>query len=760
MNFEYFFGDAKYVCASDEYYFPYIRKRFFTENKIKEAKLYISALGFCEIYINGRKITDDLYITPLSEYNRQYPEDMNNGMERDPFFTDDLSYTIYVSEFDVLNFLKKGNNAIGIILAGGWYRSGMDKHKGFRNFGKTKVCFRLEIKYIDGSTVNVISDKECKWERSFLTESGIFHEEQDERKEQKDFSLPDFDDEKWEKVSIEKTPQSKFIRCDCPSDKIIKWVKPVLLKDDGKEKVYDVGENITGFVVISGKSNAGDRIQCVYSERIENDNSLNEFHSYSQYSDFISDGRKEHYIRFTWHGFRYFSVKTTGNLKNIKVKKCAITYADVKNISNFNCDNETVNFIYKSYIRSQLENFHCGVPTDCPQIERKGYTGDGQLLSELGMTLFDSRKLYQKWMQDISDVQDRKTGFVHNTAPCFVGCSGGPGGWSVAIINVPYNYYKIYADKSVLDKYYAQMQLYLNYMDEESVEGLVSIHKKPRPCLGDWSGPEKPFLPEDFVNSCLYADALYKMIEIAKTIGRNDDAEKYLKRVEQLKEDINKKYYDADTGDFCENKQASNAFALNIGLGDKRTLKNLVSRYSELKGFDTGIFGTKILPKVLFENGYPEIALALYTSKNPVSFYSWMKDGATTLYESWQNTRSLNHPMFGSVVLYIFEYILGIRQVSGAGYKDVIIEPCLTHLLQRARGSIQTVAGKFSVSYKYVKGLLKFEIEIPEKVNCEFRINGTRKKLKAGKNKFYIKNEQKQNIAGECEKERFYEKAF
>lgn len=758
MSFKDYFNNANYVCATENYYFPYIRKAFFLNDKIKTAKLYISVLGFCEIYLNGKKITDDLFVTPLSAYNRQLPQDMNEGMEKDPFFGDSLSYTIYVSEFNIKRFLRRGKNAIGIVVSGGWYRSGEDKYGGFRNYGKTKACFQITAEDENGKITRIVSDGTCKWFRSFLTQGGVFHEEQDERLEQKDFSSPFFDDSAWNNVEICDTPDAKFFLNTCPPDKIIRWIKPVLIKDTGGKKVYDVGQNITGFPVIEGKIAPGDKIICIYSEKLLEDGNLDEFHSYKQFSSFISDGRKEHKIRFTWHGFRYFSITSTGNISDLSVKKCALVYADIKNVSHFECSDNVINFIYNTYIRTQLENYHCGVPTDCPQIERKGYTGDGQLLCELGMTLFDSRKLYEKWMQDISDVQDRNTGFVHNTAPCFVGCSGGPGGWGSAIINVPYTFYKIYGDVSVLDKYYDQMKLFLQFMDEESIHGLVCLHKRRGFFLGDWSGPEKPYLPEDFVNSCLYAEALSKMTEIAELCGRGNDFEKFKSRTDELKRAIEKKYFEKETGNYCNNKQGANAFALNIGLGDSRTIANLVEKYEKIGHFDTGIFGTKILLKVLFELGYSGVALSLYTSEHPVSFYSWMKDDATTLYESWINPRSLNHPMFGSVVLYLFEYILGIRQKSGAGYKKTVINPTAVKVLSRAEGSIVTCAGKFSVRYERSVNGISFIIEVPENVDCTFELGDVRKKMKSGVNEFFIDLKEKYDtVVGE---KIIYEKTF
>jgi alpha-L-rhamnosidase len=739
VTFHDFFDSAKYIAACGGYRFPYIRKEFFAgrAKKIKRARLYVSALGFCELYLNGKKITDDLFISPLSQYNRQTPEGVGAPVSYDDYFFDELGYTVYVSVFDVKRFIGKGKNALGIILAGGWYRSDYDKHKLMRNYGDTRVCFKLVIERESGEREIIISDKDCVWKESFLLRAGIFHEEHDERLELFDFSLPDFDWQSWQNAEEKDPPAAEYLVNECPPDRLIKYLSPKLISDNGREKIYDCGENITGFPVIEGKSSAGDRITCIHSEVLEEDNTLNEFHSYDQNSVFISDGRKEHSIRFTWHGFRYFSIATDGDLSALTCKKVALVYADIKNTSRFTCNDDTVNFIYDAYIRSQAENFHCGVPCDCPQIEKKGYTGDGQLLAPLGMLLFDSRKLYKKWLGDISDAQDRKSGFVHYTAPVFVGAGGGPGGWSAAIINVPYEYYRKYGDKEILHSLYPQMKKYVEFMDSAIVDGLINMTNRNNRCLGDWSGPQKPFLPEPFVNSCLYASALMNMTDIAKIIGSADDIPVLESRIKQIKKAIDGNYFDGAMGDYCGNEQGSNAFAVNIGLGNEKTLQNLANRYRELKGFDTGIFGTSVLAKVLFEKGYGDIAVSLYTSKNPVSFYSWRQEGATTLYESWSDARSLNHPMFGSVVLYLFEYLLGIRQRS-PGYRSVVINPKPCGEISEAKGRIQTAAGRFFVSFNKKGKKDVFVVKIPKGVLADFEYSNIKFCLKTGKNRIKL----------------------
>ncbi len=740
MKFIDVFGKAEYVSATNNYQFPYVRKSFNLDKPVKQAELFVNVLGFGELYINEKKLTEDLYLFPYTQYNKQYPKDLPECCADDPFFNDDISYTILYNKFDIKNFLKKGKNVIGIIVSGGWYRSGKDKHGSFRNYGSTKVCFRIKIEFEDGEKQEILSDGDCRWHESFLIEGGVFHESQDERKEILHFSKADYDDSDWNGVRIAQVPnESEFRLNDCPANKIIRYVEPKCVKSTDEYAIYDVGENITGFPILQSENvQEGDTIFCVYSEALDENGELNEFHSYNQNTSFISDGRKTHNLRFTWHGFRYFKVWATKG--DVFCKVCAVVHADVKNTSVFESDSPLLNWLYKAYVNSQLQNYQCGLPTDCPQIERKGYTGDGQLLADLGMMLFDSKKIYKKWIQDIADCQDSKTGFVHYTAPCFIGCGGGPGGWSIAIISVPYAYYKAYGDREMLIELYPKMQKYLQFMQDSSPNGIVE-KKREGWCLGDWESPRgrNGLLPPEFVNTCFYILALKQMIEIAKVLGKTEDVAVYEKRIKELSENINARFYNAATGDYCENDQGANAIALKVGLGDLRTVKNLAQRYENLCEFDTGIFATKYLIEMLMEYGYQEVAYKMLTSDKECSYSAWKKQGATTLYESWRNARSYNHPMFGSVVEYFFSYLLGIRQAEDSvAYRKVEIKPLEVNALKKISGSLQTASGRISISIERLGNETKFTIFVPKDMEAVLIYKGVTKKLEIGQNKIII----------------------
>ena len=205
--------------------------------------------------------------------------------------------------------------------------------------------------------------------------------------------------------------------------------------------------------------------------------------------------KKERYFKpeLTWLGCRFITVPA-----GIKLNEFLVVHSDIKATSGFTSSDKVLNWLYEAYIRTQLDNMHVGFPMDCPTEERAGYTGDGQLCCEAAMTMLDAKAFYRKWIDDIADCQDKKTGRVDYTAP-YIGRGGGPGGWGCAIVEVPYIHYKMYGDNTLLRKFYPNMMKYIKYMVDHSKKGLVISDETGRWCLGDWCTAEINILLDIFL---------------------------------------------------------------------------------------------------------------------------------------------------------------------------------------------------------------------------------------------------------------------
>ena len=286
----------------------------------------------------------------------------------------------------------------------------------------------------------------------------------------------------------------------------------------------------------------------------------------------------------------------------------------------------------------------------------------------------------------------------------------------------------------MLRQCYEPMKKWCTYLDTRLENNLVCSEEPGGWCLGDWCTLEKTVLPEPFVNTYFYIKCLHILEKIASALDKAEEIDTFATKAENLTKALLKTYFDEETGNFFDNVQGANAYGLDIGLGDARTLNNLVHHYEKLGHFDTGFLGTDILLDVLFSKGKKDLAFQLLSSREFGSFL-YMKDrGATTLWEDWHGRDSHDHPMFGACTRQLFTSILGIRQEENtAGYKKLVICPQIPNNMNDAKGSIQTGKGKICVSWRKEANKLHMEVLIPEDTTGVIRYGGEEWTLQAGK---------------------------
>ncbi len=672
-------------------------RRSFTACEVKSASIDITSLGFFELYINGERISEDLNVPAWSDYEKRPLDKINM-----PIF-DTLSHRIYYLNYDITHSLRDGENVLGVHIGNGWYAQHESRNEGFTRCGQLKLCYKITIETKSGEKLCFVSDKNGCFDTGEITRTNIyFGETHDMRLAKNGCFEPCFDCSDWEKHYSVPAPKSLICKQECPSDKVIRLIEPKCIREFGDCKTYDLGEAVSGYAVLRfSNKRRDDTVFVRYADWLFEDGSL-DFESTGgtarmQRDVFINDGdyEGELYPRFTWHAARYFEV-----LGNAEVIEFRVVHSEIECISEFESSNETLNWIYNAYIRTQSNNIHCCVPSDCPHRERLGYTGDGQITVRSVLTNYDAKAMYRKWMQDIADCQDRYNGHVQHTAP-FYGGGGGPGGWGGAIAIVPWNYYLFTGEIDILEKYYPHIIKYLHYLDLRSENGLVVREEDFGWCLGDWNPPgNKLIISEPFVNTYYFVKCLEIANKVAEILGTDSDKSFIDEKTASCKEALMSNFFDKDSGSFFGGAQAADAFMYDIALGDERLLGNIVKRYNELGHYDTGIFGTDILTKTLFRSGNASLAYKLLTSAHEISFDFMRRSGATTLWEEWSGRNSKNHPMFGSVVEYFFTDILGIRQKEGSfNWSDYEIKPAEIPELEWARGSIRTPNGIIKAGY-------------------------------------------------------------
>ena len=699
MNQAETFGEGKWITHGDPNAFPVFKRIFEVKKGLIRADLVILGFATYTFYVNGKPGCDELYLPLTSEYeDKGFPA----GEKR--------NYRAYPSAFDITKLIAQGQNALCVFLGHGWYTADFDG----KPFGEYKLCYKLTLQYENGNEY-ICSSQSDMWRPSYIKENHFYtHECHDYSRWSDSLLLANAENHGWKNAIPSQPVKTEFCFTDCPCDKVREEITPIIIKKDGDTVVYDIGINTSAIPVFQGR---GEAFKAVFSEELDENGMPEQRHSHGQYfSATPASYQGEIKPQMMYFGFRYFSV--TGNAT---VKKVLTVCADVKDTSSFWCEDQTLNWFYSAYKNSQLSNLHYGVPSDCPHIEKKGYTGDGQLCCRAAMRILDMRKLYGKWMTDISDCQDKISGRVQNTAP-YVPAWGGPGGWGCAIVTVPYEYFKYYGDDSYAYQMYPQMRNYLSYMQSISVNGLVSQIDEVGMCLGDWLTPNDIQLPPALVNTYFYIKSLERVAQLAERFGKTKDALMLKESQNEPKTALKAAYYDPFNGNFVGNIQGANAFALDIGLGDERTKNNFIKHYEETGCYDTGIFGTDIVTRLLFQYGRGDIAIRLMTASQPHGFGFWKNRGATTMWEFWGDiSRSRNHPMFGASVAYLFEYILGIRQEKEEfGYKRIIVNPAVPHLISNVQGHITVPLGEICVSIK--DGALR--VSLPKEIVAEIVFDG------------------------------------
>ena len=719
---------GKWICALPSVETPMFKKTFEAQ-EIASARIDISGLGFFTLLVNGRRVTDDLFTPALTDYR---PRDTSKFYY--PIF-DQFTHRVLYMTYDITDFVKEGVNTVSVVVGNGWYRQNERVAEGNCSFAdRLTAAFDVTIAHPDGSETVVSTDGSEQGYVYPILRSNLF------LGEIHDTRIP-MDDLPETEVQIGDFQPQQLDRQTCPSDQVIRELQPKLVSEKDGRLILDAGENISGWVKLAVKGEAGSRITLRFAEELKDDDlwfhSTGAFYTCAsgekqiQTDTFILNGREQVLSpMFAWHGFRYFDIAVEGEAE-ITALKVQVIHTDLPVRSSFECDDETISWIYDAYIRSQLTNFHTSIPSDCPHRERLGYTGDGQVCSEAAMLSLDAEAAYCKWIQDILDCQNTENGHIQHTAP-FMGGGGGPGGWGCAVVAVPYNFYKIYGGKDMLEKTWLPMRRWIDYMISRSEGGLVAREEEKGWCLGDWETTEKVALPEAFVNTCYLVKCISMMQEIACVLGKNTDD--LAEIAEHAKSALHAKYF-AD-GQYFSGVQGADVFAVWAGLpGSEGLMERIYEKYDALGRFDTGIFGTDLLTGVLFENGMGELAVRLLASDDETAGFNFMRRrGATTLYEALHDDmQSHNHPMFGACVRHLYAHILGVQPVSfEKGYQEVVIRPGLNAGLRKVSGKIHTGAGDFEVSFDLDAGEIR--AVIPGGVRAEMILPDRRIALRAGEN--------------------------
>jgi len=688
---------------------PWFRKVFNTKGNIRSARIRVSGLGFYELYLNGKKIGDQVLAPAQTNYDIR-------KLQKLIYYHDDQSrQRVLYNTFDVTGQLLEGENAIGIVLGNGWYNQRDRTVEGCMWYNTPRLIFQMEITFRDGTKKIICSDESWKVTTGPILHDGIFSGElYDARLELGDWNKPGYNDWKWQKAAVVRAPAGSLKSQLAPFDKIVRSIHPILLgKSTTGVSLFDAGEMISGWVQLKLHGNRGDTVRIRHIEELGRD--------YHQIDTYIlkGTGEESYEPRFTWHAFRQVEVSGLKYQPKADDLVIEVVNTEVAPAGTFECSNPLFNQIFQNYLRTQLGNLHGSISSDCPHRERLGYTGDGQVAIESAIFCFDMTRFYQKWFLDMENARNHNTGYVPHTVP-FGGGGGGPA-WGSGYVIMPWAYYLSYQDKHVLQTHYAGMKHWVEYLGTRCDSAGIVVREEPKGwCLGDWATPEKIKLSPELVNTCYYFYVTDLMAKIAGVLGKLPDQKRFEQLAMQIKASINKRFYSSDTGEYLDGKQGANVFPLAFGIVKEkekpRVFRNVLKHLEQNKNhFDTGILATPLLLKVLTENGRSDLAYVVMNQRDFPSYGDYiLGKQATTLWENWDGASSHSHPMYGSVVAWFFNTLAGISPVEVTpGWQNFVIDPFTDNELSYAKASYSSVNGRVSSSWKKDSGNLILDVEIP-----------------------------------------------
>jgi alpha-L-rhamnosidase len=476
--------------------------------------------------------------------------------------------------------------------------------------------------------------------------------------------------------------------------------------------LYTLSEMISGWAGITVQGKAGDKIELRFVGEEGDD--------FGQSDTYILKGGavEQWEPRFTWHAFRTVRVITRDVEMKPESLVVKVVNTDPAETGHFECSNELFNRINASYLLTQKGNFHGSISSDCPHRERLAYTGDGEVAVESALWSFDMTRFYRKWFDDMDDARNKRTGYVPHTAP-FAGGGGGPA-WGSAYLIMPWAYYCQYGDTALLEQHYQGMKQWVEYLGTRTDERGIVVREEPNGwCLGDWCTPGRVELPEPLVNTAYYYHSADLMSKIADVTGHETDRAYFTELAARIRSDFNRVFFDPATHSYWENRQGANVFPLAFGMtpegGKEAVLQALLEQLESLQyHFDTGILATPLLLKALTENGRADIAYRLMNQRTAPGFGYLLDDAWSCLWEQWNGRASRDHPMFGSVVAWLYRSVAGIRfDENRPGMKHLLITPQPVDELTYCTVSYESLYGTVRSEWKQSPNRFDLTVTIP-----------------------------------------------
>lgn len=708
-----------------------LRKSINIEKRVKKARIYASAHGVYNLYLNGRKIS----------LRRLAPENSAYGK------------LLYYQTYDVTKELQQGENVIGALLADGWWIGRLGMSGDSCNYGKRLgFLMEMEITYTDGSREVICSDESFRSADSYICYSDLYiGEKQDLLNRDDAWMRAGFDDSSWDACSPADYPMDSLRAQPLDPVCVTEILDMVCIFETPKgELVMDFGQVIAGVLHITFQAKAGQVVAFEHGEVLDRDgNYINNILGRNKdQKDVVvcAAGEQIFEPQFTYHGFRY--VRVTGLKKSqIISAKAYVMGSPVEQAGSFHCSDEKLNRLQHNICWSTKANMF-SVPTDCPQREKLGWTGDIQVFAKTGCFNYDLRSFLSAWLANMR-AEQQENGEIPVVVPnppkqeqtqrIMSGGFNSSAAWGDACVLVPWYLYECYGDRRVLEENLPMMERWLAYIKESCAlkpEGYADFsqeQKERNPYLwtkqyhfGDWLIPSLRALPDGVargtqetaavVGSAFYAITVSCYCKVLAALGMEEKAAEYGALLERIRSAVREEYVAADGTVGGSSLQGLYVVVLKAGIVEGELRKRVAARLAELihengDCLDTGFVSVPYLLDVLSDNGYQALAYQLLFQTQAPSWLYMVDNGATTIWENWlavtadgtPTESSYNHYAFGCVGDWIYRHIGGIRRLE-AGYRRILFAPDVDCGLKESSCTLQTPYGAAALSWRLEEG--------------------------------------------------------
>ena len=702
---------------------PLLRKDFSVGKTVKSAHVFISGLGYYELYLNGKKVGNHKLDPGTSDFDKR---------------------ALYVA-YDVTSYLNSGDNAIDVWLGNGYFR--MSRKRPFRNYGdRPQLILQMNITYTDGTTAHVVSNTSWKTSASPIVENSVYDGEvYDARKEKDGWDMPGYNDQSWSDAVRLKVPETRKLSAQLmPPIRVTKTIYPISMREPVKGVyVYDFGQNLTGWPELFVSGAQGQRVVMKTAEVTRKDMlqmmdkdtegivdtiDASPDRSAKTRDVYILSGKPGAVVykpRFTYHGFRYIQLEGFPGTPTLSSVAIQVAHTDVKQVGTFKSSNALFNRIHENTVWGQKSNL-MSMPTDCPQRdERMGWMGDAHLSAEEAMHNFDMAAFYTNWLHEVQDAQN-PNGSVPDIVPLHKWVQNtrvGTPAWEVAYPLLVWYVHEYYNDNHIIAEHYNSLKKWMDYMKSISHNYIITKGR------GDWVPPKIGYAPIDgsvpLTSTGYYYQSALLMSKMAGILGKSQDETMYSQLAQHIDNAFQQRFWNQQKQQYGTGSQLSNVFPLYLGIVPKdrqETVVNDLVHNIQMKHDNhlwVGILGTKALVDALPKYHKPDV---LYDITNQTTFPGWgymVSKGSTTLWERWGGYRyfgpamnSLNHIMFGSIDEFFYKDIAGIRS-QAPGFKKILIRPHVLGDMKYASASVKTIRGTVASKWNKDGNSITLEVTIP-----------------------------------------------